>query len=288
MAISASLTISVSGCGTQVPSITEFWGNRDSSEKAVQAVAEQIHCELKRAVQDVINPDKTKAGPIVAPAVTALISKWLVQVNLNLTVEEKTEFNPGVTLTSPLAPITSHFTTGNFTTNPTFSLGIGAATSADTIRLQKLTFVYTVEQLARSDYGTNPDIGVCVQQMPAGYLMTQSDLKIGEALRSGLGSYQLQGTGDAIPPQAIVHQVTFKIATNAGVTPTWKLLRVTASNNSGTSLLGATRNRTQDVIFTFGPAAQQPGPQPVLATVAQNAAFAAELGSAIRSLQALQ
>ncbi len=216
---------------------------------------------------------------VAGQQVTQLISKWVVQVNLNLTIEEQTQFNPGVSLKTPFAPVKTEFSSGTITTNPTFALGIGANTSADTVRVQKLTFIYKVSDLAQLPYGTDPSISVCVQNMPRGYLMTQSDLKIEEALRAGILPYAVQGA--AIPPSAIVHQVTFKINANGGITPQWTLVRVTANTNS--PLFGVTRNQTQDVIFTFGPASQQAGQQPVLAQPAQNAAFAAEIGSAIAS-----
>jgi hypothetical protein len=263
--------VSLAGCGTSVPNITEFWGDRDSSVLAVNAVANQLQCELKRSVQDVMN------DRVTGPQVTKLISKWIVQVNLNLTIDEQTQFNPGVSLKDPFAPVKTTFPSGNIITNPTFSLGIGANTSADTARVQKLTFLYKISDLVQLPFGLNPSISACVQNMPPGYLMTQSDLKIEEALRAGILPYTIQGA--SIPPSAIVHQVTFKINTNGGITPVWTLVRVTA--NTTNPLLGVTRNRTQDVIFTFGPASQQEGQQPVLAQPAQNAAFAAEIGSAI-------
>lgn len=275
--------LSLGGCGTRVPDIAEFWGDADSSHLAVNAVANQLQCELKRAIQDAMG------DRVAGPSVTQLISRWVVQVNLNLTIQERTEFNPGVTLTSPLAPVTNRFSSGTVTTNQSFSLGIGVTSSADTIRFFKQTFVYRVSDLAMSPYGTDRSLDSCVQHMPSGYLMTQTDLKIADALRDGIIDYQTQGASGAIPPQAIVHQVTFKIATAGGITPTWRLLRATASNNSGTSLFGATRNRTQDVIFTLGPAATQQGPAPTLAQPAQNAALAAEIGSAVaRSLESLR
>jgi hypothetical protein len=263
--------VSLAGCGTSVPSITEFWGDRDSSVLAVNAVANQLQCELKRSVQDLMN------DRVAGPQVTQLISKWIVQVNLNLTIEEQGQFNPGVSLKTSFAPVKTTFSSGTITTNPTFALGIGVNALADTVRVQKLTFIYKVSDLAQLPVGTNPSITVCVQEIPRGYLMTQSDLKIGDALRAGILPYTIQSA--SIPPSAIVHQVTFKINTSGGITPQWTLVRVTASTTN--PLLGATRNRTQDVIFTFGPSSQQEGQQPVLAQPAQNAAFAAEIGSAI-------
>src|ERR1700690_346486 len=54
----------------------------------------------------------------------------------------------------------------------------------------------------------------------------------------------------------IQHDVKFQIVTNGGVTPTWKLVNFTA-NTSG-QFFSLDRDRTQDLLMTFGPAQKNP------------------------------
>ena len=128
---------------------TEYWGDRDSSVLAVNAVANQLQCELNDRSR--IDNDR-----VAGPQVTQLISKWIVQVNLNLTIQEQTQFNPGVSLKTPFAPVKTTFSSGTITTDPTFALGIGVNTLADTVRVTKLTFIYKVSDLAQLPFGTIP------------------------------------------------------------------------------------------------------------------------------------
>ena len=59
------------------------------------------------------------------------------------------------------------------------------------------------------------------------------------------------GGGGSLGPFSVSTEFKFVIVTNGNITPTWKLLQVTA-NNSGT-LLSAGRTRTHDLIITIGP-----------------------------------
>ncbi len=274
------MLLSLSGCGTQVPRLTEFWGDADSSHLAIIAVVNQLQCELKNAVHSLDDN------------LSRVISSWLVQANLTLTVDERTELNPGLTLTTPFAPSITRFSSGNVTVNPNFSFGLGAALSAQTTRILKLNFLYRISEVMSLERARDESVSVCAERIPSGYLLTQSDLRIGEALRAGLASTAATALG-TIPPAAIVHQVTFQIRTSGGLTPSWRLVRVSANTSATTQLFGAARNRTQDVTFTFGPPASAPQPasqllaQPTLAPAAQNAALAAEIGSAVAaSIQA--
>ena len=49
----------------------------------------------------------------------------------------------------------------------------------------------------------------------------------------------------------ISHEVRFEIITSANVTPTWKLVHATINPNS--PLFSASRDRTHDLLITFGP-----------------------------------
>lgn len=71
----------------------------------------------------------------------------------------------------------------------------------------------------------------------------------------GGGGSSPGGGGGGTAPDTLSIEIKFIIVTNGNVTPTWKLLRVSA-NTSG-SLLSLGRTRTHDVIITIGPNNQQ-------------------------------
>jgi hypothetical protein len=97
---------------------------------------------------------------------------------------------------------------------------------------------------------------------------------------------------NATAQNTIQHEVKFQIVSNGNVTPTWKLVRVTA-NTSG-NFFAAGRDRTQDLTITFGPTIEATAQPPTsatdarrgtrtlqLATPAQNSHLAAEIGLAV-------
>jgi uncharacterized membrane protein YgcG len=71
----------------------------------------------------------------------------------------------------------------------------------------------------------------------------------------GGGGSSPGGGGGGTAPDTLTIEIKFIIVTNGNVTPTWKLLRVSA-NTTG-SLLSLGRIRTHDVIITIGPNTQQ-------------------------------
>ena len=60
------------------------------------------------------------------------------------------------------------------------------------------------------------------------------------------------GGGGATTPDTISIEIKFVIVSSGNVTPTWKLLRVSASSGSA-PLFGMGRTRTHDLIITIGP-----------------------------------
>jgi hypothetical protein len=92
---------------------------------------------------------------------------------------------------------------------------------------------------------------------PVSSPLIQSDLKLGEwlnyqALPVATGEVGLPTSDSGVFKQNVLsHEVKFEIITSGGVTPAWKLVRATV-NQTGT-LLSATRDRTHDLLITFGP-----------------------------------
>ena len=69
------------------------------------------------------------------------------------------------------------------------------------------------------------------------------------------GGKQAGSGGGGAAPDTISIEIKFIIVTNGNVTPTWKLLRVSA-NTGSSPLFGTGRTRTHDLIITIGPNTQ--------------------------------
>jgi hypothetical protein len=130
-----------------------------------------------------------------------------------------------------------------------FNFGLGGTLSSDATRIDKLSTYYTVKQLL-----TEPSF--C--PAPGDQLsLLESDLRIQEWLADAV---LLQGTeaadfsSKAIEGQfkqnVISHEVKFLIVSSGNITPSWKLVRVSANPSS---FFGANRTRTHDLTVTFGP-----------------------------------
>jgi hypothetical protein len=84
---------------------------------------------------------------------------WAAQFTLNLTIEEKSSLNPGVSFNEPLANgITTFPGKANTVTSPqSFAIGLGGILSSDATRTEKVTFTYKVNDLREKYYEENPD-----------------------------------------------------------------------------------------------------------------------------------
>jgi hypothetical protein len=161
---------------------------------------------------------------------------WGAQVALTLQLEEKSAVNPNGVY-APLTPLTSLFT-----------LSAGFTASADATRIDKINYKYKVSELylgpgdRKCERDTNP---------PKDSLLIQSDLKLAEWLNSminGTATGIITGVGKE---NVLSHQVTFEVVTSGDITPAWKL--VTGSINQSGPFLFAKRDRTHDLVITFGP-----------------------------------
>lgn len=121
---------------------------------------------------------------------------------------------------------------------------------------------------SHSDIATNLDKGVAPstmkQYVDEGYERPEITAMLakvkpqgasGGASMGGGGGGSSGGGGGGTAPDTLSIEIKFIIVTSGNVTPTWKLLRVSA-NTTG-SLLSLGRTRTHDVIITIGPNNQQ-------------------------------
>jgi hypothetical protein len=285
--------IVLTGCGTVVPDIQEFWGQPKDAGDKVEQISAQVVCELRRAVQRVLWEDKHRdtvfipnSSALPPPAVQHLDwfeSNWGVQVTLNLNITENSGVAPGVSFIR------------NWSNSQSFTAGFGASVTNTATRSDKLNMFFTVQELANAYNSMN--LSCITDDLPKASVFVVSDLKLYDWLHAAL----LPNTTNIIayqnsknPTNVIQHEVKFEIVSNGSATPSWKLVEFTA-NTSG-SFLTAGRDRVQDLTITFGPLADGPKPKvavshtgkPVrtsrsleLSTSAENAHLAAQIGLAV-------
>jgi hypothetical protein len=127
----------------------------------------------------------------------------------------------------------------------------------------------------------------------------ESDLKLREWLEDVTLEANVQGgivpdyagalaaEAAATKKDVISHEVSFVIVYGGNITPTWKLVRVSANTGSG-SFFGATRTKTQDLIITMGPLQGGAGggggaAGGGLSLAASNTILASQIGQAVAS-----
>lgn len=187
----------LTGCGTYVPEIEEFWGNHLDATYKVNKIAGQVVCELREAVQQVVqdreyNPPEFVQRPGDPPPpkprdLNWFINKWAVQVTLNLVIVENSTLTPGVALNSVYRTATTTFAGAAAVTTPqSFSLGLGGTASSTATRNDKLNMFFTVKELLLAPPSTRAD-RICVPNAPANAdLFLQSDLTVYDWLSAAL------------------------------------------------------------------------------------------------------
>lgn len=292
-----AIALSLQGCGTYVPEIQEFWGARSEpnvrgdATYIVNKIAGQVACELARAVQQVYAdrpPDlELKSGTQLEPGQPlppkprdlSWFETWSVQATLTLTILEQSTLSAGLASNTILNNATTTFGKTVITTAQSSALGFGIGGSTAATRTDKLSLFFSVRDLknARSAIGRS-----CIPPPQNATLFVQSDLKIYDWLQAALlpdSAWIIDYANNATAQNVIQHDVKFQIVTNGSITPTWKLVRFNA-NTSG-QFFSLDRDRTQDLLMTFGPTQGPPagtkGP-PQLSTAAQDAHLAALIG----------
>ena len=286
----AAASALLGGCGTYVPDIQEFWGTSTDATIMVNKVSAQVVCELRKAVQQVVFAPPVefvqRPGDPPPPPRRDLgwfVNTWAVQVTLNYVIIENSALTPGVALNSVFRSATTTFPGGpSITTPQSFALGLGGTASSTATRNDKLNMFFSVKELL---YGTPSVAKTCIPNRPANAdLFIQSDLKLYDWLSAALLPYGIgviNYANNSTAQNAITHDVKFEIVSNGNINPQWKLVRISA--NTSPTLLAAGRDRTQELIITFGP--MQKG---MLSTAAANSHQATEIGSAVsQSIQGL-
>jgi hypothetical protein len=305
-----ALAGSLAGCGTFVPDFGEFYDTVPPS-KLIDAIVSHVHCEVKSQVQFIILDDYELASQIHPGTGKKLgrrlnwLDDWAAQVTLTLTVNEKTTLSPGVTLNTILPNAVTTFPNGNVTSPQSVNVSFGVGGSADATRKAVVSWYidfrdFTKDKAklaqarlvrdrlyAEARAAGSPVIASLCNDRNG--VLIEGDIKFREWLYMMVTPAFVQDgvTGDFVQnlkneikvgkKDVLQDQITFVMQYNGNVTPSWKLLRVSA-NPSGT-FFNAQRTRTQDLVITLGPA-----PNDVKAAAvqkAQNEALASAIGIAV-------
>jgi hypothetical protein len=123
----------------------------------------------------------------------------------------------------------------------------------------------TIDEDARDQLYTGKDKDKLSKTAQFLSLIVNNDLKIYDWLKSALHIQEIitgmgggfvstsleKSKGRSVGQNAITHEVQFVVVTDGNVTPQWKLVRVSANQNS--PFFDTQRQRTHDLIVTFGP-----------------------------------
>ncbi|MBZ9772322.1 hypothetical protein [Mesorhizobium sp. CO1-1-8] len=249
----------IAGCGTTTPKIQEFWGTYQDAGFIEQKLVGQVSCELRQAVYKLYHDN---------PARYSFLKDWLAQVELLLTVEEKSALSPGAMLIDP-GP------------TQTFSLGVGGSWANTATRADKIYVTYKVNDfinLKKHDYDCQPEPN-------RASLFIQSDLHLYDWLRGAISVAVAEGPESNVGAtakfagraDALSHDIKFQIVTSGNVTPTWKLVRFATTSSPFAS---ASRDRAQELIVTLAPPDKAHPDQ--LGPIGTNSSLSSDLAAAVR------
>jgi hypothetical protein len=269
-------------------------------------IKKRIYCDLKEAVQEA-NRYFVTEGPKgrETPKTSGLIPQdWGALISLSLQVDESSALNPGISLNAPLANSKALFP--SVTTPQSYSFGLGGTLSSTASRTDKFNPYYSIEFLmkpktrdsvcrpendpftnipwtpaASSPFIIESDLGIkdwlvgamlTNDLLPSALPPTPREGSFGAPRAAEPSSPAGQGQGAATKPDTVTYEIKFVIVSTGNVTPTWKLLRVSA-NTGNLPFFSVGRTRTHDLIITIGP--------PTQATA--NTFLAAQIGQASKT-----
>lgn len=223
----AIVSLILTGCGLHVPDAQEFYEPADHQRITENTIINHIKCEIHKGADDALERWKEPGRRSGFPP--DWFKTWNATVTLKLAVDEKGSLAPGVSWTR------------TFPSANSFTLGAGLNLSSQATRTETISFTYSLQSLVGAKRIAEP----C--KVPNASLLT-GDLKIGEFIDKKIFLTTVPGTIGS-PYSAFNYEVSFVIITNGTVTPTWKLVDVTA--NPGGPFASATRTRTHTMSITF-------------------------------------
>jgi hypothetical protein len=287
-AIALFSMVFLSACGTYVPDLINFPSSPDAEKISVSTLVDYVICDVKRSIQQVLLDNDTNDPP----ADLTWLQKWAAQVTFTLTVEEKSEINPGISLSKLYPNALTDLSTGEITTPQGFSMGLAAEFSADATRKETLQYFVGLKNIASARAlaaaRTTEIEGKLPSCRPAGafnaeikFMNWLKDALLNTHVSGGVIDYNktLQKTGDILGVQSenvLSHEITFVVVYGGNANPSWTLVNF-GGNTSGSPLLSATRTNTQDVLITLG----EVGANQAFSSAAQATTLAAQIGLSV-------
>lgn len=223
------------GCGTSLPTMDVKYVSNDDYSGFTNEIVRHVRCELETAVNNNYDDNPKSRRHI--------IKKWAAKVALNIKANEKSSLNPALSI---------------FNDPVTFTFAATAGLQSEALRETTLTYFLVFDELidksrkhGPEDYAETPPCG----RDPKYPDPIAGDLGIGQNIFSSLATWDSRNSiSDRLedPYETITHHVQFIATATGGVTPTWKLMRVSA--NSAPPFLSGTRTATNDLLITIGPA----------------------------------
>jgi len=300
--VSICAALGVTGCGTYVPDLQEFYQTKTEARLRVGALVQHLECEVITAVQSVLLEDEDlveyrKAAGLPKATVLDWLKKWAAQITLTLTVAEKSALNPNLTLNKYLPNVilfpNYKSTTGVVSVSQTFNLGLAAAFSTDATRKETLSLYLDLSKFTDPSHlnlareARDPNTGQLPSCNAVNGIFIDSDLKFKDWIfdatlpaaveRGPYSGYEqsLEKEEKIAKKDVLSHEVTFVIIYGGNVTPAWKLVNI-SGNQGSTPFLSAQRTNTQDAIITLGPMIDN-----TLSQAAQNTILASQIGIAV-------
>lgn len=242
--------LSLSACGTYIPSQRDWPKDSPREVDDMNAtLVRSIVCELSYAVTLAIKNDLQQAAKRDSRRVySSFLADWGVEVATDLSVTENSTINP-TGLWTPVSPLSTVFTLGG-------GLSGGSVATND----NKYNIFYPLSALYKPKiFHTDSEERPCRDPRgnQEGSPLVDIDLKILPLLESRIQIVQL---GFADPPNkkevvageknVLTQTVSIKQAVAGDITPTWKFY--TGSINPSGKFFSAGRERTHQVVFTFG------------------------------------
>jgi hypothetical protein len=231
----------LNGCGLFVPDMQNFGG--DQKEGADEnTILNHIKCEIHAGVQTALyEPWFFPYDPTKGYKSVDWLRGWGAKVSYVLTVDEKSQLNPGLSWRNPLGPV------GTFQ-----SISGGLQTSAEAQRKETGAVTYAFADLLNEA----PITDGCADQN--GFLI-HSNLRIAEFIANKIFTTRVPGTVPNKPvsvdpsskPQvlnAFSDEITFTVTYGGSITPSWTFVRL--SVNPTSPLFAATRFKIQYVSIT--------------------------------------
>ena len=243
--------LSLAACGTYIPSQRDWPYASDREVNDMNSVlVHSIVCELSYAVTLAIKNDRSLAKDRRSRrAYSDFLTGWGVEVATDLTVTENSTINP-TGVWAPVSPASAVFTLAG---------GIsGGATSSNE---NKYNVFYPITALYKPNlFSLNSEQRPCRDPRgnKEGSPLVDIDLRILPLLESRM---QIVELGFAYGPQSkeivageknvLTQTVSIKESVSGDITPAWKF--TTGSVNSSGKLFASGRDRTHQIVFTFGP-----------------------------------